>query len=98
MVARNGKEAVKLWQHMPENSFDVILMDIMMPEMDGLQATEVIRQDSRPDAKTVPIIAMTANAFVEDVRRCQAAGMNDHLAKPLDIQKVYQTIVKYRKK
>ena len=98
MVARNGKEAVKLWQHMPENSFDVILMDIMMPEMDGLQATEVIRQDSRADAKTVPVIAMTANAFVEDVRRCQAAGMNDHLAKPLDIQKVYQTIVKYRKK
>ena len=98
VVARNGKEAVKLWQQMAENSFDLILMDIMMPEMDGLQATEVIRQDDRPDAKTVPIIAMTANAFVEDVRRCQKAGMNDHLAKPLDIQKVYQTIEKYRKK
>ena len=89
-IAHDGQEAVDLWKKMPEKNFDAILMDIMMPRMDGLQATRRIREDSRSDAKKIPIIAMTANAFAEDIRRCKEAGMNEHLSKPLDIQKLYQ--------
>ena len=69
-------------------TFDAILMDIMMPVMDGLTATKAIRALNRPDAGIIPIIAMTANAFAEDVQRCLDSGMNAHLAKPLDIEKV----------
>ena len=65
--------------------YDLILMDIMMPVMNGLDATKAIRDLDRADAKTVPIIAMTANAFAEDVARCKEAGMNEHIAKPIDI-------------
>ena len=65
----------------------------MMPVMDGLTATKAIRAMDRPDAKTIPILAMTANAFEEDAQRCFAAGMNAHLAKPLQIDKVKQTIL-----
>ena len=65
--------------------YDLILMDIMMPVMNGLDATKTIRDLDRADAKTVPIIAMTANAFAEDVARCKEAGMNEHIAKPIDI-------------
>ena len=78
-----------------QGTFDVILMDIMMPVMDGLTASKKIRTMERPDAKTIPIIAMTANAFKEDAERCIIAGMNAHLAKPLDIEKVKMTIYKY---
>ena len=67
-------------------------MDIMMPVMNGLDATRAIRKLERPDAETIPIIAMTANAFEEDVRKCLDAGMNAHLAKPLDMKLVKQTI------
>ena len=70
-------------------------MDIMMPVMDGLTATKTIRSLKHPDAETIPIIAMTANAFQEDAEKCIAAGMNAHLAKPLDIEKVKMTIYKY---
>ena len=73
-------------------TFDAILMDIMMPVMDGLTAARTIRALDRPDAKTIPIIAMTANAFKEDEEKCLEAGMNAHLIKPLDIEKVKQTI------
>ncbi len=96
-VARNGKEAYLTWQDSPEGWYDVILMDIMMPEMNGIQATECIRKSRRQDAGWIPIVAMTANAFAEDVKRCRAAGMNDHLAKPLDIQKLYRTLARYRR-
>lgn len=89
-IAHDGQEAVDLWKKMSEKNFDAILMDIMMPRMDGLQATRRIREDSRSDAKKIPIIAMTANAFAEDIRRCKEAGMNEHLSKPLDIQKLYR--------
>lgn len=71
-----------------QGTFDVILMDIMMPVMDGLTASKKIRAMERPDAKTIPIIAMTANAFKEDAERCIIAGMNAHLAKPLEIDKI----------
>ena len=70
-------------------------MDIMMPVMDGLTATRTIRGQERSDARTVPVIAMTANAFKEDARKCLEAGMNEHLAKPLEIQKVIEAIWKH---
>ena len=76
-------------------TFDAILMDIMMPVMDGLTATKAIRALNRPDAGIIPIIAMTANAFAEDVQRCLDSGMNAHLAKPLDIEKVKKTICEH---
>lgn len=96
-VARNGKEAYLTWQNAPIDCYDVILMDIMMPEMNGIQAAECIRKSNRQDAGRIPIVAMTANAFAEDIKRCRAAGMNDHLAKPLDIQKLYRTLARYHR-
>ena len=89
----DGKQAVDLFQESPEGAFDAILMDIMMPVMDGITATKEIRALKRPDAKQVPIIAMTANAFKEDERKCLEAGMNAHLAKPVEIDKVVKTVV-----
>ena len=77
---------------------DVILMDLMMPELNGIQATKLIRSMNRADASTIPIIAMTANAFKEDMEMSREAGMNEHLAKPLDSQKIIITIAKYIKK
>ena len=76
---------------------DVILMDVMMPVMDGLEATRRIRSLNRPDAKTIPIFAMTANAFADDAERSRQAGMNEHPTKPLDAQVLLKTIGKYRK-
>ena len=86
--AWNGKEAVDIFRKSSPGEFDVILMDIMMPVMDGLTATRAIRALERADAKTIPIIAMTANAFEEDARQCLAAGMNVHLAKPLCMEEL----------
>lgn len=88
----NGLEAVHKFEASDEENFDVILMDIMMPVMDGLTATKTIRAMERSDAKTIPIIAMTANAFKEDEEKCMAAGMNAHLAKPLEEEKVVRAI------
>ena len=87
-VARDGKQAIGLFESSPVGSFDAILMDVMMPVMDGLAATKEIRALDRADAKTIPIVAMTANAFQEDAEQCIAAGMNAHFAKPLDIGKL----------
>ena len=92
-LARDGKQAVDAFAENPQGTFDAILMDIMMPVMDGLTATRTIRaMDDRPDARTIPIIAMTANAFKEDEDKCFAAGMSAYLAKPIDIQKLKCTI------
>ena len=93
-VVNNGQQAVDCFKENPPGTFDVILMDIMMPVMDGISATKVIRGIYREDAKKIPIIAMTANAFEEDVRKCMDAGMNGHLAKPLQIEKVIAMICK----
>ena len=90
--AENGLQALELFKEKPAGTFDVILMDLMMPVMDGYTATRKIRELERSDAKTVPIIAMTANAFQEDAEKCIAVGMNAHLAKPLDIEKMKKTI------
>ena len=91
-IVNNGAQAVQLFQASPSGTFDAILMDVMMPVMDGLTASVEIRALERPDAKSIPIIAMTANAFEEDARKCIEAGMNAHLAKPLQIEKVKATI------
>ena len=93
----NGKLTVELFEKSPVGYYDAVLMDIRMPVMDGLQATEAIRALNRPDAKTVPIIAITANAFDEDVQRSLQAGMNAHLSKPVDPEKLYQTLEEFVK-
>ncbi|MEG1741622.1 MAG: response regulator, partial [Acetivibrio sp.] len=74
------------------NTYDAILMDIQMPVMNGLEATKKIRELEREDGKSVPIIAMTANAFEEDIRSCIEAGMNEHVAKPIEFDKLYAAI------
>ena len=94
----DGQQAVELFEEKPAGTFDAILMDLMMPVMDGYTATKKIRSSERSDAKTIPIIAMTANAFQEDAEKCIAVGMNAHLAKPLDIEKVKTTICHLVKK
>ena len=93
--AVNGQEAVDMFSDSRPGEIDVILMDVMMPVMDGLEATRTIRNLSRPDASKIPILAMTANAFTEDILTVKRAGMNDHLAKPLDTTLVIQTIARY---
>ncbi len=90
--AENGQLALEMFQSHGAGSFDVILMDIMMPVMNGLDAAKAIRALDRPDAKTIPIIAMTANAYDEDVRNAREAGMNGHLAKPIDTRLLYRTL------
>ena len=84
--AWNGQEAVEIFRNSVPGEFDVILMDIMMPVMNGYEATKMIRSMDREDAKVIPIIAMTANAFTEDRLRVKEAGMNEHIAKPIDIK------------
>ena len=96
--AENGQQAVELFKEKPAGTFDAILMDLMMPVMDGYTATRKIRSLEHSDAKTIPIIAMTANAFQEDAEKCIAVGMNAHLAKPLDIEKMMITICRLVKK
>ena len=91
-LAKDGLQAVKMFQEEPEGYFDAILMDIMMPVMDGLTATRTIRALNREDARKIPIIAMTANAFKEDQEKCLEAGMNAHLAKPIEIENVKKVI------
>ena len=93
--AVDGKEAVRLFSQNPPETFDVVLMDIMMPEMNGYEATKTFRAMlDRPDAQTIPIIAMTANAFAEDIQESLNAGMNAHIAKPIAIDEVANTIVR----
>ena len=90
--AENGRLAVEMFESSPPDHYDAILMDIRMPEMDGLEAARTIRALDRPDAKRIPIIAMTANAFDEDVQRSLQVGMNAHLSKPVEPDHLYQTL------
>ena len=92
--AVNGKEAVRRMEESVSGYYDMIFMDIMMPEMDGLEATRTIRNLDREDCKKIPIYAMSANAFDEDVKRSLASGMNGHLSKPVDIQVLEKTLKK----
>ncbi len=95
--AVNGKIATEMFEKSKPYTYDLILMDLMMPEMDGCEATMAIRSMNRPDAKSIPIIAMTASAFEEEIKRCKEAGMNEHISKPLDIEKLISQISKYCK-
>ena len=92
--AKNGKEALEIFQNSRLDEYDVIIMDVMMPVMDGLEATKAIRMLEREDAKKIPIIAMTANAFEEDRKACLDAGMNEHIGKPIDIPLLKSAITK----
>ena len=90
--AENGRIALEMFEASGPGAYEAILMDVRMPEMDGLEAARRIRALNRPDAKTVPIVAMTANAFDEDVQLSLQAGMNAHLSKPVDPERLYQTL------
>ena len=94
-TAENGLRAMELYSKSPEGYYDAILMDIRMPLMDGLTAAVSIRHLSNSDAAYIPIIAMTANAFDEDIEKSKVAGMNAHLAKPIDPDRLYQTLYKF---
>ncbi len=96
-VAYDGHDAVTLLQECPDDKYQYVLMDVQMPIMDGIEATQVIRRSDRLYLRTVPIIALTANAFNEDVDRCLAAGMNAHLPKPFKIEDIIDTLNAYRK-
>lgn len=91
-LAENGRIAVEKFAEHPEGYYDAILMDMRMPEMDGLEATRIIRAMERSDAKTIPIIALTANAFDEDVQRSLQAGLNAHLSKPVEPETLFETL------
>ncbi len=93
--AANGREGVECFRASAPGDFSAVIMDIRMPEMDGYEAARCIRALSRPDAVTVPIIAMTADAYSEDIQRCHDVGMNDHIAKPIDPVKLFNTLAKW---
>ena len=93
--AINGEEVVQRFAESAPGTYDAILMDVQMPEMDGHQATRAIRLLAHPDAKSIPIIAMTADAFAENVAEALASGMNDHVAKPIDVRTLYDTLQKH---
>ncbi|MDE6052921.1 MAG: response regulator [Lachnospiraceae bacterium] len=93
--AANGQIAVDLFGGNPPGTFDAILMDMHMPVLDGVTATKQIRAMERSDAKTIPILALTANDFEEDVKRTREAGMNDHLTKPFDMEKIFSVLAEY---
>ena len=96
--AWNGREAVEVFSASRPGTYKAILMDIHMPEVDGYQATRMIRASGHPDAGTIPIIAMTADAFAEDVAEALSAGMNDHVAKPIDLDNLFRTLTTYIKR
>ena len=96
-VCHNGKEIVEKFKTVQPGEYDAILMDIQMPVMDGYEATRIIRSGENPLGKTIPIIAMTANAFAEDVQKSIEAGMDSHLSKPVDMAVLEQTLRKFRR-
>ncbi len=91
----NGRAAVSKFENAPPGTYKAILMDVQMPEMDGYEATQTIRASSHPEAGTIPIIAMTADAFAENVAQALAAGMNDHVSKPIDMPKLFGILNQY---
>lgn len=93
--AANGQLGIQMFSKSSVHFFDAILMDLRMPVMDGYTATHMIRNLARPDAATIPILAMTADVFPEDIKKCREAGMNAHIAKPLVPEKVFQTLEEY---
>ena len=96
--AWNGRQAVDMFESAPAGTYGAILMDVHMPEMDGHEASRTIRASSHPEAKTIPIIAMTADVFAEDVAEARASGMNDHIGKPIDVTLLFDTLKRYLEK
>lgn len=97
-TACNGKEALDAYLNSSPGYYRLILMDVHMPEMNGLEATKAIRDSGRPDAATVPVIAMTADVFKEDIRRCREAGMDAHIGKPVELDKLFSTLQRFLNK
>ena len=93
--AENGQKCVELFERAAPGTYDLILMDLRMPVMNGYEATRAIRAMERPDARTIPIIAMTADAFSEDIHRCLECGMDAHVAKPLDMRELLRLLQKH---
>ena len=91
-VANNGQQAVEMFERAPEGWYDIVFMDIQMPVMDGCEAARHIRALPRPDAASIWIVAMSANAFLEDVRLSRASGMNEHISKPVDLDRLLETL------
>ncbi len=96
-TAENGREAVKMIQLSPEGYYNIIFMDIRMPVMNGYETVSILRGFDRKDMRTVPIVAMTADAFAEDIKKAKECGMDEHIAKPIDIDKLYDIMRKYEK-
>lgn len=97
-AAANGKEAYEKFFASPVGTYDAILMDIQMPIMDGLTAAKKIRMSIHPEAEQIPILAMTANAFAEDISQSFTAGMNAHISKPIDLQQLFASLGSCMKK
>ena len=95
-IFRNGQEIVKAFEQVQPGDYDMILMDVQMPVMDGLEATRRIRSGANPLGRTIPILAMTANAFLEDIQKSREAGMDEHLSKPVDIAVLEKTVRRFR--
>ena len=94
--AENGKEALDMMESDPDR-YDIVFMDLQMPQMDGYEATRRIRALPSSKGRALPIVALTANVFTSDIEKCLAAGMDDHLGKPLDIDKIFEVLRKYLK-
>lgn len=97
-LVENGELLVNAFEAVAPNTYDYIFTDIMMPVMDGYEACRHIRALDRPDTQSIPIIAMTANAFAEDVQRSLDAGMDAHISKPFDLKKLQQCLAKLSQK
>lgn len=95
-ICPNGQEIVDAFASVKPGDYDMILMDIQMPVMDGLEATRRIRSGENPLGRTIPILAMTANAFLEDMQKSKEAGMDEHLSKPVDISALEQVVKRFR--
>ena len=95
-ICSNGQEIVDAFASVKPGEYDMILMDVQMPVMDGLEATRRIRSGENPLGRTIPILAMTANAFLEDMQKSKEAGMDEHLSKPVDISALEQVVKRFR--
>lgn len=95
-VYKNGKALTEAFESVKPGEYDVILMDVQMPGMNGYEATRKIRAGKNPLGRKIPVVAMTANAFAEDIRRCLDAGMNAHIAKPIDLDKLKEVLLELK--
>ena len=94
-AACDGQEALDKFMGAPPDTYDLIFMDIQMPVMNGYEASKAIRASGRADLEKIPIVAMTADAFADDIRKSEEAGMNDHISKPVDIERLEEALLKW---